>query len=185
MKRETIKDRFRDILEEVKKPEYKQKCIQENEEYLKNISMDWQLGHYVGEHIVNNYLPTLSTDMILSKVVIPVSEEDVLENIRLDTEWYETTKYQKNWDGDEDGSKEKWNEYFKHNKMLEQKYLPKVLECVIRLIRIDDINQFKEGIRESLWNCDMCSYNIDKENILIENDMEHGYTHIKFKLDEE
>ena len=173
-----------DILKEIKSPEYREKRTKENEEYLQKVSMDWQLGFYVGEYVVSHYLPTLSTDMIHSRNVIEVSEEDSNENKRLSDEWYSTTKYQNNWNGEEDGSKEKWNEYFKHNKMLEQKYLPPILECVIGLIKIDDMEKFKDGLRTTLWNCDMCSYNIDEENIEIENDMFNGFTHIKFKLDE-
>ena len=179
-----ISRQMSDILKEIKSPEYKEKRIKENEEYLQNVSMDWQLGFYVGEHIVSNYLPTLSTDMIHSRNVIKVSEEDELENKRLDEEWFKTTKYQDNWSGDEDGSKENWDLYYQHNKMLEKKYLPPVLECVIGLIRIDDMEKFKDGLRTTLWNCDMCSYNIDEENIEIENDMLNGFTHIKFKLNE-
>jgi hypothetical protein len=64
-----------------------------------------------------------------------------------------------------------------------RKYLPQTLECVFSLIRIDDMNKFKEGIKESLWNCDMCSYNIDEEKIEIYNDLELGFTHIKFQYD--
>ena len=172
-------------MREINTPEYKQKRTQENEEYIQKVSMDWQLGFYVGEYIVSHYLPTLSTDMIYSKNVIKVSEEDEVENKRLDDEWFKITKYKENWSSEEHSGKDKWDEYFKHNKMLEKKYLPPVLECVIGLIRIDNMKNFKDGLRTTLWNCDMCSYNIDEENIEIENDMLNGFTHIKFKLNEE
>ena len=168
------------IMEEINTPEYKEKRIKKHEEYLKNVSMDQQLGFYVGEKIVDNHLPTLSTDMMHSRKVIQVSEEDSIENKRLDTEWFNTCSHKSGDSGD----KEKWDLYFQHNKMLEKKYLPPVLECVFGLIRIDNIDEFKEGLRSSLWNCDMCSYDIEKENIEIENDMEMGFTHIKFKLNE-
>ena len=134
------------------------------------------ITEYVGEHIVNRYLPTLSTDMIHSNRVIEVSEEDSLENKRLDTEWFSTTRHMPNWDGEVDGSKEKWNEYFQHNKMLEKKYLPGKLECHLGLLKINDMVEFKKGLQDSLWNCDMCSYNIEPENIKIENDMVSGFT---------
>ena len=167
------------ILEEVRSPEYKEKVIEENKEYLKNVSMDYQLGFYIGENIVDNYLPTLSTDMIHSRKVIQVSEEDEIENNRLDDEWFNSCTHERGNSGD----KEKWDAYFNHNKMLEKKYLPETLECVFSLLRIDDMKKFKEGLRSSLWNCDMCSYNIDEENIKIYNDLEIGFTHIKFQYD--
>ena len=167
------------LIEEVRSPEYKEKMINKNKEYLKNVGMDYQLGFYIGENIVDNYLPTLSTDMIHSRKVIKVSEKDEIENNRLDDEWFNSCTHERGNSGD----KEKWEAYFNHNKMLERKYLPQTLECVFSLIRIDDMNKFKEGIKESLWNCDMCSYNIDEDKIEITNDLELGFTHIKFQYD--
>jgi hypothetical protein len=175
---------LKELMKEIKSPEYKQKQIEEHQKYLDEISMDYQLGYYVGEYIVNRYLPTLSTDMIQSRNVIEVSEEDSIENNRLDREWYLTTKYQNDWNGEEDGDKEKWDLYHQHNKMLEQKYLPQKLECHLGLIKFNNEKEFKEGLHSSLWDCDMCSYNIDVENIKIEYEMEFGYTVITFQLDE-
>ncbi len=174
---------LKELMKEIKSPEYKQKQIEEHQKYLDEISMDYQLGYYVGEHIVNRYLPTLSTDMIQSRNVIKVSEEDEIENKRLDNEWFKTTRYNDDWDGEGDEDKQKWELYKQHNKMLEQKYLPKKLDCHLRLLKINDEKEFKEGLRSSLWDCDMCSYNIEIENIKIEYEMEFGYTIITFQLD--
>ena len=174
---------LKELMKEIKSPEYKQKQIEEHQKYLDEISMDYQLGYYVGEHIVNRYLPTLSTDMIQSRNVIKVSEEDEIENKRLDEEWFKTTRHNDDWDGENDGDKEKWKLYLQHNKMLEKKYLPKKLDCHLRLLKINDEKEFKEGLRSSLWDCDMCSYNIEIENIKIEYEMEFGYTIITFQLD--
>jgi hypothetical protein len=175
---------LKELMKEIKSPEYKQKQIEEHQEYLDKVTVDYHLGYFVGEHIVNRYLPTLSTDMLQSWNVIKVSEEDTIENRRLDKEWYSTTKYQDKYDGENDGDKTKWELYHQHNKMLEQKYLPKKLDCHLRLLKINDEKEFKEGLRSSLWDCDMCSYNIDVENIKIENDMVNGFTIITFQLDE-
>jgi hypothetical protein len=84
---ENIKSGFEKMLEEVKSPEYKQKRIDENKSYLDKITMDYQLGFFVGECIVDRYLPTLSTDLFQTNKVIKVSEEDSIENKRLDDEW--------------------------------------------------------------------------------------------------
>jgi hypothetical protein len=180
---ENVKSSMRKMFDEINTPEYKQKQIEEHQKYLDEISMDYQLGYYVGEHIVSRYLPTLSTDMIQSRNVIEVSEEDSIENNRLDREWYLTTKYQNDWNGEEDGDKEKWDLYYQHNKMLEQKYLPQKLECHLGLIKFNNEKEFKEGLRSSLWDCDMCSYNIEIENIKIEYEIEFGFTKITFQLD--
>jgi hypothetical protein len=174
---------LKELMKEIKSPEYKQKQIEEHQKYLDEISMDYQLGYYVGEYIVNRYLPTLSTDMIQSRNVIKVSEEDEIENNKLDKEWFKTTRHNDDWDGENDGDKKKWELYLQHNKMLEKKYLPNSLECTLGLIKFNDEKEFKEGLRSSLWDCDMCSYNIEIENIKIENEMEFGYTIISFQLD--
>ena len=180
---ENIKSALQRMFDEVKTPEYKQKQIEKNKLYLEKLTVDRELGYYVGEHIVNRYLPTLSTDMLYSRRVIEVSEEDKIENKRLDTEWFSTTKHMPNWDGESDGDNAKWNLYLQHNKMLEKKYLPNPLECHLGLIKFNDEKEFKEGLRTSLWDCDMCSYNIDVENIKIDYDMEMGFTIISFQLD--
>jgi len=181
---EGLKSSMQKFFDEIKTPEYRQEQIEKNEKYLEELTIDHQFGYYVGNHIVSSYLPTLSTDMIHSNRVIEVSEEDTLENKRLDAEWFSTTRHMPNWDGEVDGSKEKWNEYFQHNKMLEQKYLPNPLECHLGLLKINDMNEFKKGLSFSLWDCDMCSYDIKEENIKIENDMVNGFTIITFQLDE-
>lgn len=68
--------------------------------------------------------------------------------------------------------------------MLEKKYLPQILDTAFGLLRIDDMKKFKDGLIDSLWNCDMCSYNLDEEKIIIKQDMLNGFTEIKFELDE-
>lgn len=177
-----MNDNIKKMFEEISAPEFKQEQIRKHQEYLENISMDYQLGYFVGESIVPN-LPTLSIDALQSKKVIKVSEEETNENERLYQEWYTTTRHEKNWDGQSvSGDEQKWEKYYQHNKMLEQKYLPPVFEWGFRLIRINDMDEFKKGLRLSLWDCDMCSYDIEPENIQIENDIEYGFTEFKFKL---
>ena len=178
-----IMSTLKELMEEIKSPEYKQEQIDKNQKYLDEVTMDYQLGEYVGEYIVSHYLPTLSTDMLHTNKVINVSEEDTLENKRLDEEWFSTTRHNDNWDGVNDGNNEMWKLYLQHNKMLEKKYLPPVLECYFGLIKFNDELEFKKGIQESLWQCDMCSYNIDIENIKIKYEMEWGATIISFQLD--
>jgi hypothetical protein len=168
-----------DILKEIKTPEYKERRIKEHEERLKNITMDYQLGQYVGEYIVSHNLPTLSTDMIHSNRVIKVSDEEQTECERLDGEYVKSLEANQ-WKNGDSELFEAWKQY---RKVLEKKYLPQVLECHLSLIRIDDIVKFKEGLSDCLWNCDMCSYDIKEENITIENDLLNGFTIIKFQYD--
>jgi hypothetical protein len=164
-------------------PEMEEKWKQDRINYKKSLSTEYQLGYYVGLEIVHRYLPTLSTDMIQSNYVIEVSQIDSEENKRLEEEWFSTTRYGGEWGGkSENGNKEKWDELYDHNKMLEVKYLPHTLTCYMDVLNINDMNKFKEGIRTSLWDCDMCSYNIDIENIKIYDDEDIRFTIIEFTL---
>jgi hypothetical protein len=164
-------------------PEMEEKWKQDRLNFKKSLSTEYQLGFYVGLEIVHRYLPTLSTDMIQSRNVIEVSQMDSEENKRLEEEWFSTTRHGGEWDGKNDnGNKERWDDLYDHNKMLEVKYLPHTLTCYMDVLNINDMKQFKEGIRTSLWDCDMCSYNIDIENIKIYDDEDIRFTIIEFTL---
>jgi len=173
-------NRISEILKKINTPEYKQKRIEENKKYLDNLTVDFQLGKYVGEYIFYKYLPTLSTDMLQTRHVIKVSEEDEIENKRLGDEWLATSDHNKL---NNEGDKEKWELYRQHNKMLEKKYLPNPLVCYLSLLKFNDEVEFKKGIYFTMWDCDMCSYDIKPENVKIEYDLEHGHTIITFKHD--
>lgn len=174
---------IRKLMEELT-PEKLEEMKQERIEHKNSLTLDYQLGVYVGFEIINRFLPTLSTDMIQSRVVIDVSNEDTDENDRLDTEWYETTRYGGKWDGvTENGDKTKWDLYHNHNKMLEKKYLPHKMICHLGVLNIQNMDEFKSGLRTSLWDCDMCSYNIEPENIKIYDDEDVRFTIIEFTLD--
>jgi hypothetical protein len=164
-------------------PEQVEELRQKRIEQKNRLTSEFQFGYYVGLEIVRGYLPTLSTDILQSRNVIQVSEEDSLENERLDTEWYVTTKHGGEWNGvDENGDKEKWDLYHQHNKMLEKKYLPNPLKCHMDILNIQDLDGFKKGLRVALWDCDMCSYNIEPENIKIYDDDDYYFTIIEFIL---
>lgn len=52
---------------------------------MKKLTAEYQLGYYVGEYIYSRFLPTLSTlstDLLQTRNVIKVFEEDELENKR-------------------------------------------------------------------------------------------------------
>jgi len=49
-------------------PEMEERFKQERIEWKNSLTAEYQLGHYVGLEIVHNYLPTLSTDMLVTWV---------------------------------------------------------------------------------------------------------------------
>jgi len=120
---------------------------------------DYILGLYVGEYIVANDLPTLSTDMIKTNRVIEVSEEDTKHHEMLVSKWINAHK-------DSNGVNEHWQPHFDFMKELERKYLPHEIYCRVPkcVSVIDNMKEFKEGIRVALWDCDACSYKIEKDS---------------------
>lgn len=174
MKSKVIKRRLKDITpEEIEKIRVNR--IKRNKEQ----TLESQLGYFVGEHIVHKDLPTLSTDLILSRNVIQVSEDDIEENKKLEVEWYHSISNGCD-ENHENGSKKKWEKYYNHHKMLEKKYLPEKLVCYIKPLNVGNIDEFKNGLITSLWNCDMCAYSLKPENIKI-YDTHHGdFTVIEF-----
>lgn len=163
---------FEDILNSIT-PEMEEKWKQERIEEKKSLTLEFQLGYFVGELISINQLPTLSTDHLQSRYVIEVSDEDTKENKRLEDEWFFSNEDEK------DG---KWDLYHQHNKMLEKKYLPNPYSCHFTTLNVENIEEFKKGLINSLWNCDMCSYSLKPEDIKIYDDDDVRFTIIEFIL---
>ena len=142
------------------------------------MSKDYYIGCLVGEYIVTNDLPTLSIDMLKTHRVIEVSEEDTKHHEMLLSKWLNAHK-------DSNGVNEHWQPHFDFMKELEWKYLPHEIYCRFPkgLRYVDDINEFKEGVRVALWDSDLCSYDINVDNIEIQDTPKHGWCDIiKLKL---
>ena len=126
-------------------------------------SLEWQLGYYVGEHIVRFFLPTLSIDYMEGKNVIQVSEEETKEYERIHGE-LRTTR-----NGDKYLTDEKWDAYIAYRHMLVEKYLPPVLECYVPQVVIENKAEFAKGIESSLWSSDKAYYTCPPD-VEMEND---------------
>lgn len=154
------------LLSKEKKEELKQKRI----EYTKNLSLEYQLGWYVGEYIYRRYLPTLSTDPLQTNIIIPVNEEDTKTINQLESVWFKNE------------TDEAWKAYRKFDVYLQDKYLPAVLECHLSPLNIPNINEFKEGLSFMLWGCDCCSYDTTPSEIEITHDENGFFSLITLKL---
>lgn len=171
MKSDIIK-KIMDGLTPEKIAEMKQKRV----EGKKTIPTEWQFGYFVGEKIVHRFLPTLSIDSMQSSNVINVSVEDTKKYEQLNAEWFNTTRNTQVKDSEE------WNTLLEFNKILRDRYLPNPLLCYLEPLNITDEKVFKKGLIASLWNSDICYYDITPENIKIYDDEDIFFTIIELKL---
>ena len=129
---------------------------------------NYYMGQLVGEIILIKYLPTLETDMIETNNRVKVTDpEEYKENCRLD-EILVTKMSSK-----DDEYSEAHANWLAHTKMLAKKYLPEKLECRVTQIEITDIDSFKQGLDEYLWDCDVSWY-VAKDDFLKSNTNENG-----------
>lgn len=116
-------------------------------------NMSYQLGRYVGEYIVALYLPTLSVDMIHSRSVIDVSDEETSEYERLEKAWQPVFD-------DTNPESEEWTAYRAYHHSLAKKYLKPKLEILVPKVYPQDMEMFKEGLEGAIWDCDFSWYNV-------------------------
>ena len=118
--------------------------------------LNYQLGMYVGEYITLKYLPTLTTDSLRTHTQISVSEEDIEKHKRvqetLSKAWF------KRKGNKEVNTKVEFESYKNLNNELAKKYLPEKLECLIPKIYPTNIDKFKEGLMDQLWDTDLSHY---------------------------
>jgi hypothetical protein len=114
--------------------------------------LNYQLGMYVGEYVTKKYLPTLSTDMLQTYTRIKVSEEDA-ERHRIVDEALSNSNY-----NNKEDRQEKFNVYKALNNELARKYLSEKLECMVPKIYPTNMDKFKEGLEDQLWNTDLSHY---------------------------
>ena len=125
----------------------------------KRLSLNYQLGMYVGEYIVALHLPTLSTDMLLTRAIIDVSPEETAEWQKLEKQ---LEPYM--WGAkmnDEEGYKKLFYENLKWYHKLEEKYLPETIKIMVPRVVPTNMEQFAQGIKDTLWNCDRSHYWIE------------------------
>ena len=157
-------------------PEKVEKMKQDRLEEKSKLTAEWQFGYYVGEDIVNRYLPSMSAETG-TRTTIDVSEEDTIEYSKLEKEW--SNKYNKC----KDDATNEWDEFQKYREILKKKYLPNPLKCHMSILNITDLDEFKKGLIWSLWDSDHCNYNLETEKIKIYDDESIYFTIIEFQLD--
>ncbi len=148
----------------------------------KETSLEEQLGYYVGEFIIANFLPTLSIDMIKTRNIIKVSQDQEETARKLEEIWFNNLKeFSIKKEKDSESVDWNWVALRTFHEEIERAYLPEELVCHVPniVINIKNISELKNGIRVSLWESDLCHYNINVNNIDII--FETFSTVIKFK----
>jgi len=167
------------LMKKINDPVYQERMKQKRINYKKSLTAEYQFGFFVGEDIVNRFLPTLSVEGGTRKEIL-VSSDDQREYNRLDKKWYENCKNNLT-NSEQLESVKNWTDFQEFRQVLKTKYLPNPLECHENLLNIRDMGKFKAGLITSLWDCDHCCYSLEPEDIEIYDEDDY-FTVIKLKL---
>lgn len=116
--------------------------------------LNYQLGRYVGEFIVSTHLPTLSVDLLKSRNVIKVTPDEVKKYSQLNDEWLESYST----DNNNNDICPNWVAYRKYHHELARKYLKQTLKINVPKVYPKDIEMFREGLKNVIWDCDLSWY---------------------------
>ena len=150
------------------------------------LTLAYQLGFYIGEQIVHRYLPTLSCDSLQTKTIISVTAGEGDECKRLNDVWFAKVMSLKGSDEEKTKVTEtEWNALRAYHEMLEEKYLPKTIDCRFQVLNVtqENMEEFKNGISNSLWDCDCSHYSTKPEDIQVKPDEDGWFTIITLKRD--
>lgn len=163
-----------------------EKMRQDRVNHRNSLTLAYQLGFYIGEQIVYRHLPTLSIDHIQTNKNISVTCAEGDEFRRLDEIWFNKRMSIKGTEEEKKKATElEWQDVTHLRKQLQDKYLPKTVKCYFSLLNIkeEDMKEFKEGIINSLWNCDCCHYSLKPSDISVVATDDGYFTIITLKRD--
>ena len=118
--------------------------------------LNYQLGLYVGHYIVMKHLPTLSTDALKSNVIIDVTPEEAAEYEKLEQEWVP-------FDANAKNSNYRFKLYRDYADSLAIKYLAPELKVMVPKVYPKNMETFKKGIYDSIWDCDLSHYMLEDD----------------------
>jgi len=115
-------------------------------------SIDYQLGVMTGEYISVTQLPTLSTDMLQTPLIIEVSKE--LSNV-----WESKQKeYRAIGYGKEESNEKFYKNVAWYKENIENVYLKDVIEVFVPHVTPTDMEEFGRGVEVALWDTDLSHY---------------------------
>jgi len=114
----------------------------------------YELGQLAGEIIEMKYLPTLETDMLKTFNVVKVDDDELIENKRLNDILDDSYSF----NGGSGDSATAHKDWIDHVYILAEKHLPEKLECKINKVNPKNMDSFKDGLKNYLWNTDLSWY---------------------------
>ena len=165
-------------------PERREEMRQERLKRKASLTLAFQLGIYVGEYIIHRFLPTLSVDLLHTNKNISVTAAEADECKRLTDDWLGKCWAFKGTEEEKHKATEKeWKALRAYHEMLEEKYLPKTVECHMHTLNITEehMDDFKSGIGIALWDCDCSHYLTEPENIDVKDEEDGYFTVITLK----
>jgi len=172
----------RRIRERLSDPEYVKTEREKRKKIMEETNLDNQLGYFVGEYIYFTTLPTLSSDFGTTRNCIKVTNEEEDKERDLTSVWHSLYSSTKGSDEDKkEASKNAWEDLLVFRKSLQDKYLPKEISTRVPCLRIDNMEEFKKGLIDSLWNSDVCQYSLNKDDVKVETDENYYHTIITLK----
>jgi hypothetical protein len=124
------------------------------EEALDLLDPDYQLGFFVANRIQP---PTLSIDPAHNQNMITILYGERKRYDQLLTDWHAAFKQ-----GRADVA---WSKLTSYRDALYDKYLPEEWVTALPMIKIQDLEQFRQGIIAYLWGEDNCNYSLNPEDI--------------------
>jgi hypothetical protein len=116
------------------------------------INLNYQLGLLTAEYVIATQLPSLSTDSLPTNTVIQVNKPLTEEWNRRHQKWWKS-----NCNNDIFHDNLKW-----YKKEVEGKYLKDKVKVKIPTIQPTELENFKEGFSDAIWDCDRSHYIFDE-----------------------
>jgi hypothetical protein len=138
-------------------------------------SLNYQLGEYVGEYILDHFLPSISVGHGYTRNIIQCTIGEADKHKRLEKAWHDLS------DSDRMIETKPWHEMLDFGRSLEDKYLPHTLRCFLNRVTPTDMDKFLDGVISTLWHSDVCCYCLDKESIEFKQDKYHTIINLKLR----
>lgn len=129
--------------------------------------LNYMLGEQVGQLIVDNFLVSLSTEMVQTRNVIQVPQEEADEYKRLSDAHTQLWR-EKNMPNHDDECTQLFYVSRKYHHQLEKKYLPETIKATVLRVAPTNLKAFKKGIEDTLWDSDISNYSL-AEDFFIKN----------------